>query len=512
MQLERAEPVESLDQRRLHCTQLQQSLLQQRQLIIAANRGPATITKADDGSIQFQRSGGGLVTALIGLVQNVDAVWIASASNETEKQWKSGIVPLAESESSIRVEFITPGEQAYDWYYNHISNPLLWFLQHSMWDFVSAPTIDQTTWRAWDEGYVVVNELFAKKIVRKINASKRRSLVFLQDYHLYLAPRFIRDYANNSEKYTLTHFIHIPWPGSEDWGIIPKPMRRSILKGLCAVDLLGFQTREDSLNFIRTVESHLPNSHVNYRSGRVWFNNHITHVRDFPISIDVDALKTLAESESVQEYRRQFDEMLADYQVIVRIDRTEPSKNIVRGFRAFEELLELYPEHIGKVVFLAVLVPSRLKVEEYQNYLDDLMAAAGRVNARFGTSGWEPIRVLIGEDYPRAIAALQIYDVLLVNSIADGMNLVAKEGPIVNQRHGVVLLSERVGAQQQLESGATIISPCDIYNTARAIHEALVLPDEERKIRAKRLHDLVEEADVNDWFCQQLRSIASLNL
>ncbi|HZW02993.1 MAG TPA: trehalose-6-phosphate synthase [Anaerolineaceae bacterium] len=512
MRFDRVEPVEPLEQRRLHCQQLQESLLQHRQLIIAANRSPTTITTDEDGAVQFQRGGGGLVTALIGLVQNVEAVWIASASNDTERQWKSGIVPLAESESAINVEFITPDEKAYDWYYNTISNPLLWFLQHSMWDIISSPTIDQTTWQAWNEGYVQVNQEFGEAIANKIKSSQHRSLVFLQDYHLYLAPRFIRQAAGSRKKYALTHFIHIPWPGSEDWGILPPPMRQDILEGLCAVDLLGFQTREDSLNFIRTVESHLPNSHVNYRNGRVWYRNHITYVRDFPISIDVDALKTLAESEQVREYRQQFDELVQDFQVIVRIDRTEPSKNIVRGFQAFEELLALYPEHIGKVIFLAVLVPSRLKVEEYQNYLDDLMAAAGRVNARFGTSGWEPIRVLLGEDYPRAIAALQIYDVLLVNSIADGMNLVAKEGPVVNQRSGVVLLSERVGAQQQLEAGATIISPIDIYNTARAIHDALVLPMDERRKRADRLRCLVEEADVNDWFCQQLRVIAGLNL
>ena len=512
MPFDRAETAEPIEQRRLHCTQLQQSLLQQRQLIIAANRSPATITQTENGEIQFQRGGGGLVTALIGLVQNVEAVWVASASNETEKEWKSGIVPLADSERSIQVEFITPEEQVYDRYYNQISNPLLWFLQHSMWDFVSAPTIDQATWKAWDEGYVLVNQMFGERIAQRIRASQQRSLVFLQDYHLYLAPRFIRQSAGDKKKFAITHFIHIPWPGSEDWGILPQPMRQAILKGLCAVDLLGFQTREDSLNFIRTVESHLPNSHVNFRKGRVWYHNHITHVRDFPISIDVDALKSLAQSDVVEDHRNQLNEMVQDLQVIIRIDRTEPSKNIVRGFQAFEEMLDLYPEHIGKVVFLAVLVPSRLKVEEYQNYLDDLMAAAGRVNARFGTSGWEPIRVLIGEDYPRAIAALQIYDILLVNSIADGMNLVAKEGPIVNQRNGVVLLSERVGAQQQLESGVTIISPCDIYNTARAMHDALMLPMEERKIHADRLRCLVEEADVNDWFCQQLRAIAELNL
>jgi trehalose 6-phosphate synthase len=198
--------------------------------------------------------------------------------------------------------------------------------------------------------------------------------------------------------------------------------------------------------------------------------------------------------------------------MILRIDRTEPSKNIVRGFLAFEEMLALYPEHLGQVQFLALLVPSRMDVDEYQDYLDELMAAAGRVNAQYGTSEWEPVRVLVGDSYPRAVAALQLYDVLLVNSIADGMNLVAKEGPIANQRDGVLVLSEGAGAHQQLEPGAIIISPCDVYATAEALRQALVMPPEERLERAARLRWLIEQEDITAWLCHQLEAVAELNL
>jgi trehalose 6-phosphate synthase len=151
-------------------------------------------------------------------------------------------------------------------------------------------------------------------------------------------------------------------------------------------------------------------------------------------------------------------------------------------------------------------------VNEYQEYLDDLMAAAGQVNAKFGTSNWEPIRVLVGENRARAVAALQLYDVLLVNSIADGMNLVAKEGPIVNQRQGVLVLSERTGARQQLEPAALIISPCDVYATAEALHQALKMPHGERKERAQRLRWSIEREDITNWICRQLRTISELNL
>jgi trehalose 6-phosphate synthase len=153
-----------------------------------------------------------------------------------------------------------------------------------------------------------------------------------------------------------------------------------------------------------------------------------------------------------------------------------------------------------------------MEVNEYQTYLDELMAAAGRINALYGSGQWEPVRILVSENYPRAVAALQLYDVLLVNSIADGMNLVAKEGPIVNQRDGVLILSEQTGARQQLEPGALIISPCDVYSTAESIHQALEMPPEERRERAKKLVDLIEREDIVDWLNKQLRMVEALNL
>ncbi len=235
-------------------------------------------------------------------------------------------------------------------------------------------------------------------------------------------------------------------------------------------------------------------------------------MRDFPISIDVARLRQLAELPEVAGHRSEIEAMLGDQQLILRVDRSEPSKNIIRGFRAFEEMLELHPEHRGRVKFLAILVPSRSGVHQYPDYMDELMGAAGRINAGYGDSQWEPVRVLVSDDYPRSIAALQRYDVLLVNAIADGMNLVAKEGPIINQRDGVLILSERAGARQQLESAATVISPCDVYATAEALHQALVMPAEERRERAGRLRWLVEREDINDWLCRQLETVVELSL
>lgn len=495
------------------CESNAEVLLKGRPLIVVSNRGPVGFSIDEDNKLQIQRSGGGLVTALRGLAQNINITWIASAIDTLEKEWGHGKIALDEEGHPINLHLVPLDEDVYNGYYNVISNPLLWFLQHSMWDFISGPTITRETWQAWEQGYVEANRQFALIVAEHIKAAPGRALVMLQDYHLYLLPRMLREILHRtrrSDQVTLTHFVHIPWPGSEELRILPSRMRKEILDGLTAVDLLGFQTREDGVNFLQSVEAHLPGAYVNYKHRRVWYHNHATIVRDFPISIDVPAIKALSLTTETQDHRFQFEEIIKDQKLILRVDRTDPSKNIVRGFQAFGELLELHPEHIGKVKFIAILVPSRLDVEEYHNYHNEIMAAAGWVNSRYGSGEWEPIRVITGENYPRAVAALQIYDVLLVNSIADGMNLVAKEGPIVNQRDGVLVLSERTGASQQLEPGALVISPCDTYATAEALHQALTMSAEDRKIRATRLRWLVEENDINTWFCDQIREISKL--
>ncbi len=495
-----------------YCLKLQSEVFDNRSLIIAANRAPVTFERDEKGNLTFERGSGGLVTALIGLAQQIDATWIGCAMNQDDAAWREGNVPIEGSDHGIHVRFLSPEVASYKGYYNVIANPLLWFLQHSMWDVPRAPVIDRATWVAWEDGYVIVNQKFAEAVIEETKKSSNPSVVMLQDYHLYLVARYIRQSLKRSERPSILHFVHIPWPGPEYWQILPPTMRHAILDGLCAADILGFQTLDDGLNFMRTCESFLPSSYAKYKRGRVWYRNHATHVRDFPISIDIQAIEETASTQKVITYRREIQDLVGECQLILRIDRIEPSKNIVRGFQAFEEMLELYPEHRGRVFFLAMLVPSRMGVEEYQDYLDEIMAAAGRINADYGDSDWEPVRMLVAENYPRAVAALHLYDVLLVNSIADGMNLVAKEGPIVNQRDGVLILSERAGAQQQLGTSAIVISPCDVYATAEALHQALVMPLDERKTRSDQLRWLVERDDITAWLCWQLESIIELGL
>jgi trehalose 6-phosphate synthase len=484
----------------------------ERSLIIAANRGPVTFQTHSDGSRTFDRGSGGLVTALLGLTRHVDATWIACARTDADADWEEGKISLMDLASDINVQFLAPEESAYEKYYNVIANPLIWFLQHGMWDIPRQPIIDLKTWKAWEEGYVTINQLFADAIVAETKASKKKPLVMLQDYHLYLTARLVRNQLPPAERPTMLHFVHIPWPGPDYWAILPQAMRNAVLEGLLGADLIGFQTDNDALNFARTCREYLSRVGVKYREGRIWYRNHVTYTKAFPIAIDVHALRNVAQSALVQAERQAIDDIVGDKQLILRIERSEPSKNILRGFEAYGELLALHPELHEKVVFLAILVPSRMDLDEYKWYLGEVMAAIGRINAEYGSGSWEPVRALMGENYHRAVAAMKRYDVLLVNSIVDGMNLVAKEGPILNERAGRLVLSERTGAREQLESAAIVISPYDVYATSRALHQALTMPADECHRRAAKLCQLIEQEDIGWWIQQQLQAVEHLNL
>lgn len=481
-------------------------------IIIASNRGPIENVKDQDGNLYQQKGSGGLITGLSGAIKYIDATWISCPQTPQDVDFDEGYASLYSDDNDIHLKFLPIDPKIYDDYYNVIANPLIWFLQHSMWNVPSEPVIDHTTWQAWEEGYLAVNRQFADEITQRVTALEGKTLVMLQDYQLYMTAKFIREQCPAGGLPTLLHFIHIPWPGPEYWHILPPAMRRAILESLCSVDLLGFQTEKDGLNFIRTIESHLPQAYVSYKHMRIWHNHHATYIHDFPISIDVDSLTAMVHQEAVVEHKHALEEVVGDKQLILRVDRIDPSKNIVRGFQAYQEFLTLHPEYQEKVIFLAMLVPSRRGIEEYKDYLDKIMAISGQINADFGNKDWEPVRILVGEDYERALAAMQLYDVLLINPIADGMNLVAKEGPTINTRNGVLILSERAGASLQLAPGCTIISPCDIYATAEALHQGLSMDPEEKTCRAETLQWIIKQDDIHKWFSDQLKAVINLNL
>ncbi len=471
-------------------------------IVIASNRGPFSFSRREDGEFDIQRGSGGLVTALGTLAEKQDVLWVAAAMSEGDRSWVESQGAEEQDVQGIRLKLFTPDENAYHQYYHQISNPLLWFIHHQLWDSPRSPNITKETWDAWENGYIKVNQQIAEAIADSVAGEDRQVIIFPQDYQLYLVPEFLRDKLG--DRIHIQPFIHIPWPSHDTWSILPNAMRSRLLYSLLASNRLGFQTRKDAFNFVQTCRFFLPDVESRGFRDRLYIEDREVMASAYPISIDIEEVQSLMEETETELLKSQLINFVSDRKLILRVDRIEPSKNILRGLKAYRALLESHPEHHGKIQMLCLLVPSRMEVEEYQDYLTQIMAEAGLINATFSNSIWEPVRLIVGDNYPRAIAAMQLYSVLLVNPIKDGMNLVAKEGALVNQNDGVLILSEQTGAFDELGDEALAVSPFDIYGTAQAIHRALTMSIEERQSRAENLKQIVLHADVKSWFNKQM--------
>jgi len=471
-------------------------------IVIVSNRGPYSFKKNPDGSFKVERGAGGLVTALTALAEKHDVLWVAAAMDKDDRRWVDAQSDEPQQVDGISLRLIKPNNKAYQGYYNVISNPLLWFIQHQLWDTPRHPSITQETWDAWENGYLVINRNFANVIAETIKDEKRPVFVFPQDYHLYMLPYYLRDLLGKQVQ--IQPFVHIPWPGPDAWRVLPGQIRTAVLTSLLDSDRVGFQTEKDAFNFIQNCRFYLEGAHSRGSRDSINYQGRQIKAIAYPISIDTQKLTDLSEEPQTHLLKSQLLNFVSDRKVILRVDRIEPSKNILRGLEAYSTLLETHPEHRGQVQMLALLVPSRMGVNEYQDYLRDIMSEAGMINARFSTPYWEPVRLMVGDNYGRAIAAMQFYDVLLVNPLADGMNLVAKEGVLVNREDGVLVLSEDAGAFYELGEYALTVSPFDVFGTAEAIHKALTMLPEEKRKRAEALRDHVKKADIRTWFYDQV--------
>jgi trehalose 6-phosphate synthase len=449
-----------------------------RPLIVVSNRGPVTYSTDASGSRVVRRAGGGLATALRGLLDGGEVTWIASAASEEDR------AVAAEGLLEDGVVLIPHDPDVYDRFYNVIANPLLWFIQHSLWGLAARPDLDRATYEAWDDGYVAVNRAFADAVVAQLD-DRPEALVFFHDYHLYLAPRLVREARPEA---LLAHFVHIPWP--TDWSVLPRAWRDAIHDGLLANDVLGFQTERWARNF---------------RAG-CGGGTGATLVTHHPISVDVAEFDRLSRSSDVLE-REQSLVATRPEKLIVRVDRTDPSKNIVRGFKAFRLLLDEHPEWHGRVTMLALLDPSRQSIPEYVDYRAALEREAAEINEHFGRPGWLPVDLLIEDDFPHSIAAYKQFDVLFVNAVYDGLNLVAKEAPLVNTRDGVIVLSENAGAHEELGAWALSVNPFDVAGQADALHRALTMGEDERKHRATAIREHIRANDVDVWLDAMLADV-----
>jgi trehalose 6-phosphate synthase len=425
-----------------------------RPLIVVSNRGPVG------------RGSGGLVTALRGLQDRDDVVWIASAMNDDER------VLAADPPSGVRLVVHDP--TAYELFYNTIANPFLWFLLHSLWDRAVAPELDDAFHAAWHDGYEAVNRSFAAAVVAELD-NKPEALVWFHDYHLFLAPRLVREARPGA---TLGHFVHTPWP--TDWSALPEALRREVHEGLLANDVVGFHTERWAASFRRSCTDITGDC--------------TARVVHHPISIDPAEFEALAAAEAVHAIERELDRDRPE-KLVVRVDRADPAKNIVRGFHAFSLLLDEQPEWHGRVQLLARLDPSRESIPEYAAYRRSIDDAVDELEKRHPGS----VRVELADDFERSLAAYKQYDVLFVNPVFDGLNLVAKEGPLLNERAGVLVLSENAGAHEELAPWVVTINPSDVEGQARALHEALTMDEAERRRRAEALAEQVRENDVGRW-------------
>ncbi len=475
-----------------------------RPLVLVSNRGPVTF--ADDGSMT--RGTGGLVTALTGLASYRDATWIASAMTEgdAERAQQAGERPFTVSlpgaeEGEFQVRLVVSDEYAYERFYSIVANPMLWFIQHYLWDLSNAPDIRRHEVEAFEFGYNVVNEDLARAVVEEIDGQDE-PVVMVHDYHLYTLPGMVR---RARPDVFLHHFIHIPWTQSDAWRVLPRRMRDEIYSGLLANDIIGFHTQAYRRNFLQCCRD-LMDLEVDMDAGIVRRDGREIWVRAYPLPIDATAIRKTARSEQVAEFERELLARRRDH-LILRVDRADLSKNVLRGFSAFDLFLEQHPEFRERITFIAQLMPSRTDVPEYAEYLERIEALVAVVNHRHGTPDWMPIQLKLRDDLAEAVAAYKHYDVLLVNAMFDGMNLVAKEGPLVNEHDGVSILSENTGAHEELGEFALSVNPFDIQETADSIHAALTMPGAERARRAQGLKSTVTQRDPGDWIDEQLADI-----
>src|SRR6185503_7444159 len=406
---------------------------------------------------------------------------------------------------NLRLDYVDLPRDMYNAFYETISNPFLWFLQHQMYALPYGPNVDGALIDAWRNGYRPANQALAEAVVEAAK-DVERPIVLLQDYHLYLAAAQLRELRPDA---TILHFNHIPWPPASIWQMLPQGIRRAICEGLLGSDIIGLQTDRYADQFLDTVASFVRDPRVDRDGRSIRWRDRRIRVATYPISIDPDGLARFARSDGVSDRLERLESRVrraGNPRVIVRADRIEPSKNALRGFLAFEALLHSHPELRREVRFVAVHAPTRTSIREYAEYAAAVREVVARVNG-LAEPDDQPIWIYDGSDYAMAIAAMRRADVILVNPIVDGMNLVAKEAILVGERLPVLVLSETSGAAEQLASDSLAVAPADVAGTADQLERALVMPAEERRYHLRRLRASVREQDLAWWLRRQLRDI-----
>jgi trehalose 6-phosphate synthase len=502
-------------------------------VLIASNRGPVSFTRTDDGRLSARRGGGGVVSGLSTVADESDMLWVCAALGDGDRAAAraapGGLLDpaLAGDGAAVRMLDIPPA--MFQRAYNGVANSTLWFVHHMLYDTPNRPSFGPVFAREW-EAFRRYNEMFAEALADAARAAADGAAAVssapgrpvrggaasstscpvaravIQDYHLCLAPQMLAERAPGTP---IAHFSHTPWAPPDYYRMLPRNVGREVLTGILGADHAGFLCQRWADAFVDCCAEFL-NAEVDRGRGQVTHAGHVTSIGVHPLGVDADRLRARAAERDVLNRMVALAEATDGKQLIVRVDRTELSKNIVRGLEAYRELLRTRPEWHGKVVHVAFAYPSRHDLPEYREYTAAVQRMALQIQDEFSSPGWDPLLLEVNDDYARSLAACRLADVMLVNPIRDGMNLVAKEGPILSDRGCALVLSTEAGAADELGPHALMVNPFDISQTAQALHEALGMNAAERERRGAALAAAAAAMPPSRWFGDQLDALDRL--
>jgi trehalose 6-phosphate synthase len=507
-------------------------------VLIASNRGPVSFKRGDDGHLSAKRGGGGVVSGLSAVADEADMLWVCAAMGDGDRAAAraapGGFLDqdLTGEGSAVRMLDIPPA--LFQRAYNAVANSTLWFVHHMLYDTPNRPSFGPGFAREW-EAFRRYNEMFADALADAASvaaasdtaggvsrysaatgssakgslaagASRPAARAVIQDYHLCLAPQMLAERAPGTP---IAHFSHTPWAPPDYYRMLPHDVGREVLTGILGADHAGFLCRRWANAFVDCCAEFL-DADVDPGRSQVTHAGHVTSIGVHPLGVDAVGLKARAAERDVLSRMRALAEATAGMQLIVRVDRTELSKNIVRGLEAYRELLRTRPEWHGKVMHVAFAYPSRHDLPEYREYTAAVQRMALQIQDEFASGGWDPLLLEVNDDYPRSLAACRLADVMLVNPIRDGMNLVAKEGPILSDRGCALVLSTEAGAADELGPHALMVNPFDVSQTAEALHEALAMDADERERRSAALAEAAAAMPPTRWFRDQLDALDHL--
>jgi trehalose 6-phosphate synthase len=448
--------------------------------VVVSNRGPLTFRAGADGELIPTPAGGGLASSLHRLLAGTGTTWASVTMGAADREAVDrGLM----AEDGLDLVPVVVEDEVYRQAYDVVANSTLWYCHHHMWDLPSRPRFDHHWRAAWD-GYVAYNRAMADAVAARSAAG---ASVFVQDYHFSLLGQML---AETRPDLRTVHFLHTPFADPALLAVLPDDVAAALLDGMAGYDACGFHCHKWEAGFracYAAADRTAPATFV------------------APLGIDAGVLEEEAAGAAVAAADEALRSVVGGRRVVARTDRMEPSKNIVRGMLAFEELLRAHPEWRGEVVHVALAYPSRQGLAEYLANAAEVAHTAERINHALGGADWTPIVLRTDDDWARSLAALSSYDVLLVNPVRDGLNLVAKEGPLLNTRDGVLVLSREAGAWEELaDAGALGVNPFDVTATAEALHAALSMAPDERAQRASSLRDAVRARSSADWWADQL--------